>query len=117
LIVILPALFKLTVPLDNKVLVNTLIPVNPKDKWFNYAISDEALFHATMLHSAGHNAMLAGNNDLADPFQLKLEAIRLVNRRLDDPVRSISDLTIGAVACLVLFEVSSTPALGLLEYT
>lgn len=88
----------------NKVLVNTLIPVNPKDKWFNYAISDEALFHATMLHSAGHNAMLSGNYDLADPFQLKLEAVRLVNRRLNDPVQSISDLTIAAVACLVLFE-------------
>lgn len=58
-----------------------------------------------MLHSAGHNAMLAGNFDLADPFQLKLEAIRSVNRRLEDPFRSTDDLTIGAVACLVLFEV------------
>lgn len=90
-------------------LLNTLIPVNPKDKWFNFAISDEALFHATMLHAAGHNAMLAGNTDLADPFQLKLEAIRLVNERLGDPVRSISDLTIGAVACLVMFEVCTPP--------
>lgn len=52
--------------------------------------------------------MLAGNNDLADPFQLKGEAVRLLNRRMDDPVLSISDLTIGAVACLVLFEVSNT---------
>lgn len=94
--------------LDNKVLVNTLIPVNPKDKWFNYAVSDEALFHATMMHSAGHNAMLVGNNDLADPAQLKFEAMRIINRRLDDPVLSISDLTIGAVACIVLFEVRQT---------
>jgi len=62
-----------------------------------------------MLHSAGHNAMLAGNNDLADPFQLKLEAIRLINQRLGDPVISTNDLTIAAVACLVLFEVSAFP--------
>jgi len=91
---------------DNKILVNTSIPVNPKDKWFSYAISDEALFYATMLHSAGHNAMLAGNLDLADPFRLKLEAVRLINERLDDPLRSTSDVTIGAVACLVMFEVN-----------
>ena len=58
-----------------------------------------------MLHSAAHNSMLVGNNDLADPFQLNAEAIRILNTRLGDPTRSISDLTIAAVACLILFEV------------
>jgi len=96
----------LTVALDNNVLVQTLIPVNPKDKWFNFAISDEALFCATMLHSAAHNAMLVGNNELADPFQLNAEAIRILNSRLGDPSKSVDDLTIAAVACLILFEVS-----------
>jgi len=91
---------------DNQVLVKTLIPVNPKDKWFNFAISDDALFHATMLHSAAHNSMLVGNSDLGDPIQLNTEAIRILNSRLGDPTRGISDLTIAAVACLILFEVS-----------
>lgn len=95
----------LTVSPDNQVLVNTLIPVNPKDKWFNFAISDEALFHATMLHSAAHHSMLVGNNELAEPSQLNSEAIRILNLRLGDPSQGVSDLTIAAVACLILFEV------------
>jgi hypothetical protein len=89
----------------------TLIAVvDPESIWFNYAITDPALFHGTMLHSAAHNAMLSGNTDLADPIQMKWEATRLVNQRLSDPVLSISDVTMGAVVCLVLFEVRFLPA-------
>jgi hypothetical protein len=89
----------------------TLIAVvDPESIWFNYAITDPALFHGTMLHSAAHNAMLYGNTDLADPIQMKWEATRLVNQRLSDPVLSISDVTMGAVVCLVLFEVRFLPA-------
>lgn len=84
----------------------TLISVvDPESKWFNYAITDPALFHGTMLHSAAHNAMLSGNTDLADPMPIKWEAAKLINQRLGDPVLSISDVTMGAVVCLVLFEV------------
>ena len=32
-------------------------------------------------------------------------AIQLVNERLGDPVESCSDRTIGAVACLIIYEV------------
>jgi hypothetical protein len=91
---------------DNKVLITTLISVvDPESRWFNYATTDSALFHGTMLHSAAHNAMLSGNTDFADPAVFKWEATRLVNERLGDSVLSISDLTMGAVVCLVLFEV------------
>ena len=88
----------------------TLIAVvDPESKWFNYAITDSALFHGTMLHSAAHNALLSGNTDLADPALMKWEATRLINQRLGDPILSISDVTMGAVVCLVLFEVSFSP--------
>jgi hypothetical protein len=79
--------------------------VDPEDKWFGYSVTDSALFYSTMLHSAAHNAFLAGNTDLAESALLKWEAIRMVNDKLDDPVLAISDVTIGAVAALVLFEV------------
>lgn len=91
---------------DNTVLVNTLIPVNPKDKWFNYAITDPALFHGTMLHAAMHHRLVHGGNDEAEQLQLKRDTIMIVNGRLEDPVLSRSDVTIGAVVCLVLLEVS-----------
>jgi len=89
---------------DNTVLVNTLIPVNPKDKWFNHAITDLALFHATMLHAAAHHMFLSRSGDLSEQRRLKGETIELVNHRLSDPIQSVSDVTIGAVVCLVLFE-------------
>lgn len=89
---------------DNTVLVNTLIPVNPKDKWFNHAITDPALFHATMLHAAAHHMFLSRSGDLSEQWRLKRETIALVNQSLSDPIQSVSDVTIGAVVCLVLFE-------------
>ncbi|KAK0113474.1 hypothetical protein ONS96_014338 [Cadophora gregata f. sp. sojae] len=88
----------------NTVLVNTLIPVNPKDKWFNYAITDSALFHATMMHAAMHQRVVSGGMDQREQIQLETNAIMMVNQRLEDPVLSKSDVTIGAVVCLVLLE-------------
>jgi hypothetical protein len=81
------------------------VAMDPEDKWFGYSLSEPTLFHSTMLHSAAHNAMLAGNTDLADPVSLKWDAMKLLNDRLGDPVLSVSDLTIGSVAALVLYEV------------
>ena len=81
------------------------VAVDPEDKWFSYSASDPGIFHSTMLHSAAHNAMLSGRNDLGDPNLIKWNAVKIVNERLQDPVLSISDLTMGAVVALALFEV------------
>ena len=80
--------------------------MNPKDKWFNYAITDPALFHATMMHAAMHQRVVSGGLDQREQIQLKTNAIMIINQRLEDPVLSRSDVTIGAVVCLVLLEVS-----------
>ncbi|CZR56053.1 uncharacterized protein PAC_05941 [Phialocephala subalpina] len=89
----------------NTVLLNTLIPVNPKDKWFSYAITDPALFHVTMLHAVMHHALVHGEEGgEEEALALKSEAISLVNRKLEDPVEGISDVTIAVVANLVQFE-------------
>lgn len=80
--------------------------MNPKDKWFNYAITDSALFHVTMLHTVMHRSLTHGEmNGEVEALALKSESISLVNRKLADPIEGISDLTIGVVANLVLFEV------------
>ncbi|KAL5315974.1 hypothetical protein ACEPPN_016848 [Leptodophora sp. 'Broadleaf-Isolate-01'] len=88
----------------NEVLVNRLIPVDPKNKWFNYAITDPALFHGIMLHTAMHHRLVHGENDEAEQLQFKGNTIKMVEERLEDPVLSRSDDTIGAVVCLVLLE-------------
>lgn len=89
----------------NNVLLNTLVPVNPKDKWFNYAITDPALFHVTMLHAVMHHGLTHGDVGVeVEALALKSETISLVIRKLADPIEGISDLTIGVVANLVLFE-------------
>ncbi|KAG4438619.1 hypothetical protein IFR05_005902 [Cadophora sp. M221] len=81
----------------NTYLVNTLIPVNPKDKWFNFALSDPALFRGTLMHAAMHQRLVNGGYDQGEQAQLKRDTITLVNQRLEDPVLSHSDFTIGAV--------------------
>jgi hypothetical protein len=86
--------------------LNTLVPVNPKDKWFNHAISDSALFHGTMVHAASHKALAVptSNSGRLAIIQMKREPIKIINERLANPVSGISDVTIGAVTLLVLFE-------------
>ncbi|CZT11418.1 hypothetical protein WAI453_004533 [Rhynchosporium graminicola] len=96
----------------NTYLINTLIPVNPKDKWFNFAIIDAALFHGTMMPAAMHHRLVNGGSDQGEQAQLKRDTIMLVNQRLEDPVLSRSDFTIGAVTCLVLLEASQVPNLA-----
>lgn len=81
------------------------VAVDPEDKWFGYAAADPGIFYSTMLHSAAHNAMLSGNTDLADPHSIKWNTMKIVNERLGDSQSSVSDLTMGAVVALVLFEV------------
>ncbi|KAH8653194.1 hypothetical protein BGZ60DRAFT_180156 [Tricladium varicosporioides] len=89
-----------------QVLVKSMlaVAVDPEDKWFGYSVTDPALFYSTMLHSAAHDAFLSGRPNLADSALLKWEAIRLINNRLNDPVHSVSDVMIGAVVALALFE-------------
>lgn len=59
-----------------------------------------------MTSAAMHQRLVNGGYDQGEQAQLKRDTITLVNQRLEDPVLSHSDFTIGAVVCLVLLEVS-----------
>lgn len=83
--------------------------MNPKNEWLKYALSDPVLFHATLLISSVHLALLQGGILGEEVFYYKGETIRLVNDRLGDPEHGATDATIGAVACLTVIEVSSRP--------
>jgi hypothetical protein len=91
--------------LDNSVYIQTNVPVNPKKKWLGYAISDSALLHVTLLHSALHMSFLKGISPAADVFFHSGMAIRLINERLNDRSQKATDFTICAIACLANFEV------------
>lgn len=72
------------------------------------ARSDQALMHTSILLAANHWIVVGGNPATVASafFHHKLEAIRIINERLDDPARAGLVGTIGAVAAMTLSEVS-----------
>jgi hypothetical protein len=71
------------------------------------ARSDQALMHTSILLAANHWVLLGGNPATVASalYHHKVEAIRIINERLDDPVRAGLVGTVGAVAAMTLSEV------------
>lgn len=57
-----------------------------------------------MVHAASHLSLVSSSHDQSPVNGLKRKTINIINERLGDPVLSTSDVTIGAVTLLVLFE-------------
>ena len=75
---------------------------------FTMAISDPATLNTVLVLAANHWIIIGGQRNVmkSQLYQHKMETIRIVNERLGDPELATSDGTIGAVACLMLLEVS-----------
>jgi hypothetical protein len=71
--------------------------------------SDDALMHTAILLAANHWVLLGGNPATVSSalYHHKLEAIRIINERLDDPAKAGLVGTVGAVAAMTLAEVSN----------
>jgi hypothetical protein len=80
--------------------------MNPRKEWFSLAIQDHALFHVALSHAAGNLGLLTQKGDAIESLTHRMEAIRIINERLDDLSCGISDGTIGAVASMASYEVS-----------
>ena len=76
------------------------LAVNPEGKWMSVAISDPAMFHATLCLVALHKVQTRGGPQVTSYFWHRGEAIRLISQLLADPGQATSDATIGAVAVL-----------------
>jgi len=64
--------------------------------------------HSAIFLAANSWMQLGGRRTLIEPtfYHHKTEAIRIINERLGDRSAATSDSTVGAIACLVLLEVS-----------
>ncbi len=76
-------------------------------EWFSWAINDPATYHATVFVSVAHRALVSGFGRTLTTYAYyhKGEAIKLVNKRLNDTTQALEDGTIAAISSLAAFEV------------
>lgn len=75
------------------------------------------ILHAALHLTANHWICIGGDPQYVTQalYHHKLEAIRLVRERLQDPTQATNDSTIAAVALLILAEVSESGGSGSLD--
>ncbi|KAL2842275.1 hypothetical protein BJX68DRAFT_167845 [Aspergillus pseudodeflectus] len=71
--------------------------------WIRGAMTDAALFHATLYAGASHFDLSRGERQSSITLYHQAEAIRLINERLSDPEFAVDDRTLIAVTPLALF--------------
>jgi hypothetical protein len=82
-----------------------------KEDVISFAITDSALLHATLAHSALSLCNIARSRSSPDMAYHAGQAIRLVNKRIaNSPQEAVSDATMFAVGCLTHFEVRLSPS-------
>jgi Fungal specific transcription factor domain len=95
---------------DRFVFLQTQASKSLKDVLLSYAMSDPALLHSVLAHSAQHLATLTPNETSTDMLYHKSQAISLLNTRIrDQALQSAIGTTFCAVACMTHLEVSFQP--------
>lgn len=78
--------------------------INFDDAWKPFSITDSALLHATLCLTAQHQDLLRGTDDSKENLWHKCEAMSLMNRRLREVGRIVTDADIISVALLAIIE-------------
>jgi hypothetical protein len=99
-------------PLEKYVGFNLISPA----LWFDWAMSDDALFHALLYTTRTYTGLILGVTEGKEGIVHVGKSMRLINERLEgrkflgeggENVVAVDESTIGAVSCLALTEVSS----------
>jgi hypothetical protein len=85
------------------------MPVNSKEEWIRFAVTDTALLHMTLAISALHIALLHRKTFSVDAYKHQKQGLNILTTRLGDPLLSTADMTILAITCVALTEVSRVP--------
>jgi hypothetical protein len=85
--------------------------MNLRKNWLLMATEDLAFCHAALSLFSGAFVAIQQNTRILDSLPHVSEAVKIVNSRLGVPDLETCDGTIGAVACLVNYEVSLTSAI------
>jgi hypothetical protein len=96
---------------DNTAFRINAFAVNFDETWKPFSITDSALLHATLCLVAQHEDLLAGRESEENLFH-KGEVMRLMNGRLRESGREISDADVTTVAMLVVLEVRCSFGFG-----
>jgi hypothetical protein len=100
-------------PLSSSIKFNPISPAN----WFDWALSDDALFQALMYTMSSYEGMIRGApvRETKEAIVYGGECLRLLNARLSEKtigVADVADGTIGTVSCLAMVEVSGSMFCG-----
>jgi hypothetical protein len=79
--------------------------LNFDDAWKPFSVTDAALLHATLCLVAQHQDLLRGASDSKENLWHKGEVMRVMNVRLKDVGRTVTDADITSIALLVILEV------------
>ncbi|KAF8864166.1 hypothetical protein BDZ45DRAFT_721914 [Acephala macrosclerotiorum] len=76
-----------------------------RTEWLFLATQDTALFHVALSHYAGDYGLAHQENDPVEALRFRMEAMKLVNERLENIGDALTDGTLGTVAALSSYEV------------
>jgi hypothetical protein len=75
--------------------------------WLKQAMHSPLLFNSLLVSCAAYRKVLEGRGETKTSLSRKNKLIKYINSILEDPVKRVSDESIGIVACLTASEVCS----------
>jgi hypothetical protein len=91
--------------LDNTGCTLNAFAMNYDNAWKPSSISDAALLHATLCLVAQHEDLLQGAEDSSTSLYHKGQVMKLINERLIDDPKNLTDASVTSIALLVILEV------------
>ncbi|TVY83616.1 Cryptochrome-1 [Lachnellula suecica] len=76
-------------------------------EWLQLATQDTAMFHIALSHYAGNYGLARHENDPVEALRFRMEAMSIMNQRLENFDKALTDGSIGTVASLSSYEATN----------